>query len=93
LPVIGGTHPNEADPLGVWYCFEKGAAKTGGDDGWADVWKRDCFGWEYKGKGKNLQAALKQLQGYALALQSPPLLIVSDLETIVIHTAFRNAVQ
>jgi hypothetical protein len=22
--------------------------KIGGDDGWADVWKRGCFGWEYK---------------------------------------------
>ena len=107
--LLGEPTPNEVDPLGVWYCFEKGAAKAGGGgasfgtaqdglrprsgQGWADVWKKDCFGWEYKGKGKNLQAALKQLQGYALALQSPPLLIVSDLETIVIHTAFRNAVQ
>jgi len=91
--LLGEPTPNEADPLGVWYCFEKGAAKTGGGDGWADVWKKGCFGWEYKGKGKNLAAALKQLQGYALALQSPPLLVVSDLETIVIHTAFTNAVQ
>ncbi len=99
--LLGEPTPNEADPAGVWYCFEKGAAKTGGGDalrprsgqGWADVWKKGCFGWEYKGKGKNLQAALKQLQGYALALQSPPLLIVCDLDTIVIHTAFTNAVQ
>jgi len=91
--LLGEQTPNEADPDGTWYCFEKGAKKTGGGDGWADVWKKGCFGWEYKGKGKDLQAALKQLQGYALALQSPPLLIVSDLETIIIHTAFTNAVQ
>jgi len=91
--LLGEPTPNEADPNGDWYCFEKGATKAGGGEGWADVWKKGCFGWEYKGKGKNLQAALKQLQGYALALQSPPLLIVSDLETIVIHTAFTNAVQ
>jgi type II restriction/modification system DNA methylase subunit YeeA len=91
--LLGEPTPNEADPAGVWYCFEKGAAKAGGGEGWADVWKKDCFGWEYKGKGKNLQAALKQLQGYALALHSPPLLIVCDLDSIVIHTAFRNAVQ
>jgi hypothetical protein len=32
-------------------------------------------------------------QLYALALESPPLLIVSDIETIEIHTAFQNAVQ
>jgi hypothetical protein len=92
--------PNEADPAGEWYCFERGARKTGGGDplrprsgqGWADVWKKGCFGWEYKGKGKDLSQALKQLQLYALALESPPLLIVSDIETIVIHTAFTNAV-
>lgn len=26
--------------------------------GFADVWKRDCFAWEYKGKKKNLDEAL-----------------------------------
>lgn len=91
--LLGEPTPNQADPDGLWYCFEKGATKAGGGEGWTDVWKKGCFGWEYKGKGKNLAAALKQLQGYALALQSPPLLIVSDLETIVIHTAFTNAIQ
>ena len=25
--------------------------KTGGGDGWADVWKRGCFAWEYKSPG------------------------------------------
>ena len=44
--------PAEVDPQGGWYCFEKGAKKTGGGDGWADVWKRGHFGWEYKGKAK-----------------------------------------
>ena len=28
------------------HCFERGAKKIGGKDGWADVWKRACFGWE-----------------------------------------------
>jgi hypothetical protein len=90
--LLGVPTPAEADPAGAWYCFEKGAKKTGGGDGWADVWRRHCFGWEYKGKGKNLVEALKQLQLYALALESPPLLIVSDIDSIVIHTAFTNAV-
>lgn len=85
--------PNEADPEGSWYAFEKGTQKTGAGRGWADVWKRGCFGWEYKGKGRDLAKALQQLQLYALALESPPLLIVSDIETIEIHTAFQNAVQ
>ncbi len=67
--------------------------KTGGGDGWADVWKRGCFAWEYKGKGKDLGAALKQLKLYQGALDNPPLLIVSDMETIEIHTAWTNMVQ
>ena len=54
--------PAEADPTGAWFCFEKGAAKAGGGDGWADVWRRNCFGWEYKGKHKDLKLAFKQLQ-------------------------------
>lgn len=29
--------------------------------GFADVWKRDCFAWEYKGKKKNLDEAYRQL--------------------------------
>jgi len=90
--VLGEPTPNEADPDGSWYCFERGATKTGGGNGWADVWKKGCFGWEYKGKGRDLRAALRQLQLYALALESPPLLIVSDMESIHIHTAFTNAV-
>lgn len=85
--------PNQADPKGDWYAFEKGATRTGAGRGWADVWKRGHFGWEYKGKHANLDAALRQLQLYALALESPPLLVVSDLDSIRIHTAFTNAVQ
>lgn len=70
------------------YCFERGAKKAGGGDGWADVWKRGCFGWENKKPGRDLKAALKQLTDYALQLDNPPLLVVSDRERIIIHTAF-----
>ncbi len=84
--------PAEADPTGAWFCFEKGAAKAGGGDGWADVWRRNCFGWEYKGKHQDLKLAFKQLQLYTPALEYPPLLIVCDLERIVIHTAFTGTV-
>ena len=85
--------PSEADPKGEWYAFEKGALKTGGGDGWADVWKRGCFAWEYKGRGKNLDAAFMQLQRYAIALENPPLLIVSDMQRFIIHTNWTNTVQ
>lgn len=91
--MLGEKTPGDADAKGDWYTFEKGAAKTGGGDGWADVWKRNCFAWEYKGKGKNLEAALKQLKLYQGALDNPPLLIVSDMEKIEIHTAWTNMVQ
>ena len=74
-------------------AFEKGALKTGGGDGWADVWKRGCFAWEYKGRGRNLDAAFAQLQRYAIALENPPLLIVSDMECFRIHTNWTNTVQ
>jgi len=40
--------PAEVDPKGEFYCFERGATKTTGGEGWADVWKRHHFGWEYK---------------------------------------------
>jgi hypothetical protein len=33
--------PTDADPTGDWYAFERGATKTTGGEGWADVWKRD----------------------------------------------------
>ena len=32
--------PAAADPTGETFCLEKGAAKHGGGDGFADVWKR-----------------------------------------------------
>ena len=85
--------PADADPEGTWFCFERGATKTGGGDGWADVWKRGHFAWEYKGKKKDLRAAFKQLQQYALALENPPLLVVSDMETVQIHTNWTNTVH
>ena len=47
--LLGEPTPAEADSRGEFYCFERGATKTTGGKGWADVWKRGCFGWEYKG--------------------------------------------
>ena len=50
--------PVAADPDGEWYCFERGARKDSGGGGWADVWKRGHFAWEYKTQGKDLDAAV-----------------------------------
>ena len=76
--LIGHPTPAEADPTGADFSFEKGAAKHGGGDGFADVWKRLFFGWEYKGKKKDLEAAFDQLLLYKDALANPPLLVVCD---------------
>ena len=91
--LLGEPTPAEADPTGDWYCFERGVRKDTGGDGWADVWKRGCFAWEYKGKHANLDAAFKQLRQYALALENPPLLIVSDMERFRIRTNWTNCVS
>jgi len=91
--LLGEEAPTDADPKGEWYAFEKGATKTTGGEGWADVWKRGCFGWEYKSKGKDLKAAYAQLQRYAPALDNPPLLIVCDLARFEIHTNWTNTVS
>ena len=63
--------PADADPTGEHYCFERGARKDEGGDGWADIWKRHHFAWEYKGKRANLDMAFRQLRQYALALENP----------------------
>jgi hypothetical protein len=85
--------PAAADPTGESFCFEKGAAKHGGGDGFADVWKRGFFGWEYKGKHKDLDAAYNQLLQYRDALESPPLLVLCDLDRIIIRTNFTGTVS
>jgi hypothetical protein len=82
--------PNEADPIGDFYAFEKGADKTSGGGGFADVWKKGHFAWEYKGKKKNLAAAYQQLLQYREALDNPPLLVVCDLDRFEVHTNFTN---
>ena len=51
--LLGVPTPNEASPTGDWYTFEAGAERlSAGGRGRADVWKREHFGWEYKGVGR-----------------------------------------
>ena len=91
--LVGHPDPVSADPQGEWFTFERGLVKSTGGDGWADVWKKGFFAWEYKGKHKDLEAAYRQLLQYRTALLNPPLLIVSDMETILIRTDFTNTVR
>jgi len=74
------------------YTFEKPTRKIGDTQGFADVWKRGCFAWEYKRDRRNLVEAYAQLKGYADALDNPPLLIVSDTQEIRIQTNFTNTI-
>lgn len=84
--------PVEADPKGEAFAFEKGLQKSGGGLGFADVWKRQHFAWEYKKKKRNLGDALDQLARYALALESPPLHIACDTDQFRVVTAWTNTV-
>ena len=90
--MLGEPTPNEAaDP--DTYSFEKGASKIDGSPGFADVWKRGHFGWEYKKDRANLDRAYQQLQLYSVALENPPLLVVSDTKRFRIYTNWTNTVQ
>ncbi len=91
--VLGHPTPAAADPTGDHFCFERGVSKHGGGEGFADVWKRGFFGWEYKGKHKDLSAAYDQLLRYRNALENPPLLVVCDLDRIIVHTNFTGTVS
>jgi type II restriction/modification system DNA methylase subunit YeeA len=91
--MLGQPAPAEADPSGSFYTFEKGVEKTGGSKGFADVWYRDHFAWEYKGKHKDLVAAYNQLLLYKDDLENPPLLVVSDMERYEVHTNFDRTVK
>ncbi len=82
--------PAEADPTGDFYTFEKGVKKAGGGEGFADVWKKGYFAWEYKGKHKNLDAAYRQLQLYRDDLENPKLLVACDFNRFEIHTNFND---
>lgn len=85
--------PGEVDPTGESFTFEKGARKQEGGQGWADVWKRGHFGWEYKGPHKDLVAAYNQLLRYNQSLENPPLLVVSDMRRILVHTNFNSTAK
>ena len=91
--VLDVASPTEVDQSGKSYCYEKGATKATGGRGWADVWKRHKFAWEYKSPGKDLNAAFRQLQQYVGALENPPLLVTCDLKRFEITTNWTNTVS
>ncbi len=90
--VIGHGTPGELDPQQKWFTFERSVREASGRLGRADVYKLGYFAWEFKGLHRDLNAAYAQLQRYREALNNPPILVVSDFRTIVVHTNFTNKV-
>lgn len=97
--LLGQPTPAEHDATGAEYTFEKGVKVTGpasegsgGAYGFADVWWRGKFGWEYKrrDKHKTLDDAYRQLCQYREALENPPLLIVSDSARLVCNSTSKR---
>ena len=89
--VLEVSHPTQTDEIGANYTYEKRVTKAGsGEEGYADVWKRGFFAWEYKSKGGDLKKAYKQLNEYHEALDNPPLLVVCDFVRFEVHTKFEN---
>lgn len=86
--VLGHPHPAAADQTGDTFTFEKHVSTLEDGKGFADVWKRGFFAWEYKGKHKNLSAAYAQLVRYQGDLENPPLLVTCDQERFEVHTNF-----
>ncbi len=86
--LVGHDSPAIDDPTGERFAFEAGAGR-----GFADVFKRGYFAWEYKGKHGDFDKAYAQLLRYREELNNPPLLIVSDATLIRIHTNFTNTVK
>jgi type II restriction/modification system DNA methylase subunit YeeA len=106
--LLGQPTPAEADPTGRdFFCYQKRVVKDAelleldstpdaGDPterGFADVWKRGFFAWEYKGKKKSLDVAYRQLLRYRESLLNPPLLVVCDFDRYIIKTNFNGTVQ
>ncbi len=71
----------------------RASGRPGGGRGFADVWKKGCFAWEYKGKHKDLGRAYRQLLEYREDLQNPPLLVVCDTDRFEIHTNFTGTIK
>jgi len=91
--LLGQPTPAEADRAGAFYTFERGVRTVRGGNGFADVWWRGKFGWEYKRNRANLDEAYQQLLLYREDLENPPLLVVSDFERFQIHTNFTGTAK
>ena len=91
--LVGHPTPAQLDHENKFFTFEAGAEKQSGGQGWADVWFKGHFAVEYKGPHGDLDRAYTQLLQYRESLDNPPLLIVSNIQTIVVHTNFTGTAK
>jgi type II restriction/modification system DNA methylase subunit YeeA len=91
--ILGQSAPVAADQTGENFRFEKHVTTVSGGKGFADVWKRGHFAWEYKGKHKDLHEAYLQLLQYREDLENPPLLVVCDHDRFEVHTNFTGTAK
>lgn len=91
--LLGQSKPADVDKDGSWYTFERGVSPSDGGKGWADVWMNGHFGWEYKGKHKDLDRAYQQLLRYCEDLDIPPLLVVCDMDRFEVHANFTGTAK
>jgi hypothetical protein len=74
-------------------CTKHQTTSEPSERGFADVWKKGCFAWEYKGKKKNLDEAYKQILRYRESLLNPTLLVVCDFDRYIVKTNFNGTVH
>lgn len=87
--IIGFPAPYESEAIPADdYRFEKPLTKSGGGAGFADVWYRGRFVWEYKTPGRSLESAYQQLLLYKESLENPPILVVCDIKRYEVHIAY-----
>jgi hypothetical protein len=96
--LVGAPAPLDKGQQSSIYRFEQPLTKSGGGAGFADVWFKDHFAWEYKTKGKysNLRGAYTQLILYKGDLGNPPVLVACDIENYYVSiefTGYRTQVE
>jgi hypothetical protein len=96
--LVGAPAPLDKGQQSSIYRFEQPLTKSGGGAGFADVWKKDHFAWEYKSKGKygDLRGAYTQLLLYKGDLGNPPVLVACDIANYYVSiefTGYRTQVE
>src|SRR5690606_1019212 len=93
--MVGHPLPHDMDPTGESFGYEVGMKTSDDRQGFADVFYKNHFAMEYKGRGvhKTLDDAYVQLLRYRENLNNPPLLVVCDIDRWQIHTNFPNTAK